>query len=213
MVQLITATDRVYRYVKERIIEGQLPGGDMVTEGQIASETEVSRTPVREAFLRLETEGYLRLYPKRGAVISPISPEESREVFEARLLLESHAAEHICQQPERVRLGLVEQLAINLDAQEAAIESGDLSAYSSMDADFHHAVVQAGGNRLLFGFFCTIRERHQRLIFASVGGDHHSAKAFVAGHRELLEHLRAGNTAGYQSALIKHLTLAEDILK
>ncbi|WP_080796022.1 GntR family transcriptional regulator [Corynebacterium pacaense] len=213
MVQLITATDRVYRYVKGRIIDGQLPGGDMVTEGQIASETQVSRTPVREAFLRLQTEGYLHLYPKRGAVISPITPEESGEVFDARLLLESHAAAHICRQPERVRLALCDTLETNLDAQDAAIESGDLDAYSSMDADFHHAVVEAGGNRLLFGFFCTIRERHQRLIFASVGGDHRSARAFVAGHRELLEQLRAGNAAGYQSALTKHLTLAEDILK
>ena len=52
----------------------------------------MSRTPVREAFLRLEAEGLLRLYPQRGALVVPVSSEESRAVIEARLLLEQFAA-------------------------------------------------------------------------------------------------------------------------
>jgi Transcriptional regulators len=213
MVHTVTATDRVYSHVKTQIIDGHLPGGEMITEGQIAAGMSVSRTPVREAFLRLETEGYLRLYPKRGAVIAPITPEESGEVFDARLLLESHAATRICRQPERTRLALCARLSELVDAQEESIEAGNLTRYSSLDADFHRTVVEAGGNSLLFGFFCTIRERHQRLVYASVGGDQHSARTFVAGHRELLGQLRNADANAYKTALTHHLTLAEDILK
>ena len=55
----------------------------------------MSRTPVREAFLRLEAEGLLRLYPKRGALVVPVSPEEVRNVMEARLVLEWFAVENV----------------------------------------------------------------------------------------------------------------------
>ncbi|NKS66646.1 GntR family transcriptional regulator, partial [Rhodococcus hoagii] len=55
------------------ILSGALPGGELISEGEIASRMGSSRTPVREAFLRLEAEGWMRLYPKRGALIVPIA--------------------------------------------------------------------------------------------------------------------------------------------
>ena len=64
-----SAADAAYAKVKERILDGDLAGGTMVSEGTIADELGMSRTPVREAFLRLQVEGWMRLYPKRGALI------------------------------------------------------------------------------------------------------------------------------------------------
>ena len=72
------AKDRAYAYVKERILEGAYPGGELLSEGEVAEALEVSRTPVREAFLLLEAEGLMRLYPKRGALVVPVSPGEDR---------------------------------------------------------------------------------------------------------------------------------------
>ena len=56
----------------------------------------MSRTPVREAFLRLEAEGLLRLFPKRGALVVPVSPAEVEAVLEARELVEGHAVAKLC---------------------------------------------------------------------------------------------------------------------
>lgn len=61
-----SAAERAYRHLKRAILEQVHPGGSLVSEGEIAEATGVSRTPVREALLRLETEGLVRLYPKRG---------------------------------------------------------------------------------------------------------------------------------------------------
>ncbi|WP_157897403.1 GntR family transcriptional regulator, partial [Mycobacteroides chelonae] len=78
----ISASEEAYRSVKERILSGDIPGGELLSEGEISARMGCSRTPVREAFLRLETEGWLRLYPKRGALVVPITPEERRHVVD-----------------------------------------------------------------------------------------------------------------------------------
>ncbi|MBH0121440.1 GntR family transcriptional regulator, partial [Rhodococcus sp. CX] len=91
MSKLHSAAEQAYREVKERILSGTLPGGELISEGEIAAEMGTSRTPVREAFLRLETEGWMRLYPKRGALVVPVADGEAEHVVAARLLLEADA--------------------------------------------------------------------------------------------------------------------------
>src|ERR1700730_2153732 len=86
------AKDRAHDYVKRQVLTGAFPGGDLISEGEVATALGMSRTPVREAFLRLEAEGLLRLYPQRGALVVQVSSDEARAVIEARLLLEQFAA-------------------------------------------------------------------------------------------------------------------------
>src|SRR5690349_25014918 len=89
----MSAGERAYRHVKEQILSGELPGGELLSEGEVAAALGMSRTPVRGAFAQLEAEGYLRTYPKRGAIVTPISPREAEEVMEARWVIERHALE------------------------------------------------------------------------------------------------------------------------
>ena len=77
------AAETAYQHTKRHILTGGLPAGTMLSEGEIAGQLGLSRTPVREAFLRLETEGWLRLYPKRGALVVPVAPGEAEAVVEA----------------------------------------------------------------------------------------------------------------------------------
>lgn len=83
----VPAAERAYEHLKRRIIDDEVDDSDMLSEAALASELGMSRTPVREAFLRLEVEGFLKLYPKRGALVVPISPREIREVYEALSLI------------------------------------------------------------------------------------------------------------------------------
>ena len=75
------AKDRSFDYVKTQVLTGAFPGGELISEGDVASALRMSRTPVREAFLRLEAEGLLRLYPQRGALVVSVSPGEVRAVI------------------------------------------------------------------------------------------------------------------------------------
>ncbi|GAB7193713.1 GntR family transcriptional regulator [Kineococcus sp. NUM-3379] len=155
----LPAAERVYVAVKTAILDRSLPGGELLTEGDIAERVGVSRTPVREGLLRLEAEGLLRLIPKRGALVVPVSPEEVEDVLEARELVEVHAAEEAWARRE----GFVPELTRLLEAMRAALGAQDAWALMSADRAFHAAVVTAAGNAVLTRFYDSLRDRQMRM--------------------------------------------------
>ena len=140
----------------------------MLSEGEVAGELEVSRTPVREAFLLLEAEGLLRLYPKRGALVVPVSAEEINEVLETRLIIERHCAEQIARRGPEV---LVQQLRALLSDQERHIRRGNRIGFVEADRLFHRAIVSADGNSILTRLHDSLRERQRRMGAAIVARD------------------------------------------
>src|SRR6202048_2421638 len=118
------AKDRAHDYVKTQVLTGAFPGGELISEGEVAEALGMSRTPVREAFLRLEAEGLLRLYPQRGALVIPVSPEGVRAVMEARLVLEQFAVEKIIRRGPASCGAIADALAAELERQRrAGVES------------------------------------------------------------------------------------------
>src|SRR4051794_10845707 len=87
-----SASERAYDYVKARLLDGRFAGGTLLSENDLAPRLGVSRTPVRQALVQLEAEELVELYPKRGALVVPISPSEAEDVLEARMLIEQHCA-------------------------------------------------------------------------------------------------------------------------
>src|SRR3954451_7664571 len=138
-----SAAARVYAHMKERLLDGRFPGGTLLSENEIAQRLGLSRTPVRQAFVQLEGEQLLELYPKRGALVVPISPSEASDVLEARLLIEQH-----CARRAAVVGGpaLAAELAETIAAQERSLEEGVGFAWA--DRQFHRAIVSAAGNKL-----------------------------------------------------------------
>ncbi|MGV8979257.1 MAG: GntR family transcriptional regulator [Cellulomonas sp.] len=199
----VPAAETAYQYVRELVLDDRLPGGTMISEGEIAGQLVLSRTPVREAFLRLEAEGWLRLYPKRGALVVPIAAGEAQSVVDARLLVEVHAVESLPDSESRARL--VATLGASVAQQAAALDRGDLAEYSSLDSGFHLAIVAAGGNPLLTSFSVTLRERQQRMVARSLWRDVERARGFVVGHERLTDFIRDGDPRGFAGALRRHL--------
>ncbi|HEY0186140.1 MAG TPA: GntR family transcriptional regulator [Cellulomonas sp.] len=202
------AAEVAYQHVKDALLTGRLHGGEMVSEGDVAGELAMSRTPVREAFLRLATEGWLRLFPKRGALVVPVAPGEAEAVLDARLLLESHAVETVVAGPAPARARLAARLRALVEAQRAAVAAGDLAGYAEQDAAFHQAIVAAGGNGLLTGFAVTLRERQRRMIALSVGSGGERAPGFMDGHDSLVAAIDAGDADGFRARLAEHLRSA-----
>ncbi|MFW0786602.1 GntR family transcriptional regulator [Gordonia sp. CPCC 206044] len=204
-----TAAERVYDEVKELILTNALVGGELISEGDVAARCAVSRTPVREAFLRLETEGWMRLYPKRGALVVPIGEREARDVVGARTLLEEHAVRSIVDDPA-ARAVLVAQLEENLTAHRGA-DWADLAEFSRLDAQFHQLIVAAGDNPLLADFFVALGERHRRMTSASVHRDASIPERILTDHRALLTAIEAGDADAFASSLGAHLAGVHDL--
>lgn len=201
---LYSASEQVYREVKERILSGSLPGGELISEGEIAGGMGLSRTPVREAFLRLEAEGWMRLYPKRGALVVPVAEGEAQHVVEARQLLETHSVRVLLTEP-RARELLVARLRESLSEQREIAQAGDMSAFSAADADFHRMIVEAGENPLLLTFYSGIRERQRRMTANSLARDPGQLSRIIADHEHLTELIEAGDEVGFSAAVLDHM--------
>ena len=200
------AAERAYDFVKEKIIDGSFEPSQMLSEASLATEMGISRTPMHEAFLRLEVEGFLQLYPRRGALIVPISPQEIREVYEARLLVDRHCAEKICAMSDAERADIADQLDATIAEQDTALNGADLRAYAQLDARFHQIIMDGGANSLLAGLGHQLRERQQRFTATAIGRNVARARIFVDQHRTLADALRTGDLDAYLSTLDTHLT-------
>lgn len=196
--------EQAYLFVKEQILSGELPGQSLLSEGEIALRLNISRTPVREAFLRLQAEGWMQLYPKRGALVTPIPVGEKETVLEARELLEGHAARHICASPIRSKT-LVVTLAEIINRQVAALAAKDGQAYARADLYFHQHVVQAGDNPILTAYYETLADRHRRMTSSSVWGKTAMARNVINDHQQLATAIAQGKPAAYSKILHDHL--------
>jgi DNA-binding GntR family transcriptional regulator len=186
------AKDRAHAWVKGRILDGSFAGGELLSEGEVAEALRVSRTPVREAFLLLEAEGLMRLYPKRGALVVAVSPEEVRDVMDTRLLLERHAARRAAR-AEAGREAVVGALREVIAGQEEALAGDDLPAFAAADRDFHHALVASAGNGILTRLSESLRDRQRRMVALTVARDPGLARRFLEEHRAICDAIAAGD--------------------
>lgn len=204
MTASLSASEQAYRHVKELILNGQLPAGDMITEGQIVAEVSLSRTPVREAFLRLEAEGWLKLFPKRGALVVPVQPNEMEQVLEARQLIETHAVKAVARHPEEAAT-LGDALLAIVGQMRQAMEDGDIESFSLLDTEFHLTIVVSADNDILSGIYRGLRERLRRMTTRSVWQDRARMEGILTDHTDLAHIIRRGDVEAFSERLLEHM--------
>lgn len=195
------AAERVYTHVKDAVLHRRYEGGTLLTEGDLAEAVGVSRTPVREALLRLEAEGLLKLYPKKGALVLPVSAQEITDVVETRLLVEKHAAGKAVPAPPAL-IARLEELVDDMRAQAAA---GDLAAVSVSDRAFHAEIVRSAGNRILSGLYEQLRDRQLRMGEAVMHAHPDRIAKNIAEHTEILDALRSGDAEAAIRVVDRHV--------
>ncbi|MFZ0218174.1 MAG: GntR family transcriptional regulator [Candidatus Dormiibacterota bacterium] len=201
----MSAQHAAYDFTKRKILDGSYTEGTLLSEGMVADAIGISRTPVREAFLRLEAEGLLRLYPKRGALIVPIPDGEAENVLEARLTIEAFTADRVVRAAAERREPLVRAMAGDLAEQRSIAAEADWAAFSGVDRRFHRRLVAAAGNPVLAVFYDSLRDRQIRLTMRSLFRDERRSELILREHAQIVELLRAGDEAGLRRALAAHL--------
>ena len=126
----------------------------------MAEELGISRTPVREALIRLANEGLVELIPRHGMRVLPVSPGDMREIYEVLTALESAAAEILARRkPSDSELRPLVEATSDMTR---ALRSNDLDAWAAADASFHHGLVQLAGNRTLIDAVARLGDRVHR---------------------------------------------------
>ncbi|WP_328670407.1 GntR family transcriptional regulator [Streptomyces sp. NBC_00328] len=196
------AADRVYAHVKQGVLERRYEGGSLLTEGELADAVGVSRTPVREALLRLEAEGLIKLYPKKGALVLPVSAQEIADVVETRQLVEEHAARKAVPASPRL-LARLEEL---LDQQKEQAAAGDLAAAAVTDRCFHAEIVRSGGNEILSRLYDQLRDRQLRMGVAVMHAHPDRITKTLVEHEQILQALRAGDADAVVALIHGHVS-------
>jgi DNA-binding GntR family transcriptional regulator len=191
------ASRRAYAHVKQRLLDGRFPGGMLLSENALARELEISRTPIRQAFGQLEAEGLVELYPRRGALVVPISASEADDVREARELIEPFCARRAAGP------ALAAELEAALAEQERAVSQG--GDFAAADRRFHRAIVSAAGNDMLTRAYDALADRHQRMAATTVARDPSRIARFIAEHRQIAQALADGDGDTAAERLREHL--------
>lgn len=195
--------DAAYAQIRRRILDVVWSPGYQVLEQDVAIELNMSRTPVREAMIRLQREGLLEVIPRHGMRVLPVSPGDMRELYQVLTALECMAAELLAlRKPSDKELM---PLIAATTAMDEALKADDLDAWAVADESFHAMLVDLSGNRQLKetvlnywdrahrARMFTLRLRpkptnstreHMRMVECFLAGDVKGAAEITRSHRE-----------------------------
>jgi DNA-binding GntR family transcriptional regulator len=199
-----TAAARAYEFAKWAILSAVYPVGAVITETGLAHETGLSRTPVREALLRLEAEGLVTVHPRRGAVVNRFSQREIEDVLEARMLVEHHTAARSFARRAAL-VPLVEEAHAIMERKRV---EQDTAGFTAADRLFHELIVDAAENAVLSAVYRMLRERQTLFTSTLVRGRADRMLAAIQEHERILQTLRGDDEAAFLAAVDQHLQWA-----
>jgi DNA-binding GntR family transcriptional regulator len=200
--------DLAYRSIFEAIVSLALPPGSPLSERQLGEELHVSKTPVREALARLEREGFAVTLPYRGTLVTTLSRDDIREIFDLRALLEGHAA---FQATNRFSPTDLDELRGLLETAALAETSGDATRYFTANDRFHQMFIERAWNERLRQQLANLAA-HARRIRAATAPIGHTIGMDLKYHRELVGAVETGDAACARDVLQRDIVEFESLL-
>ncbi len=182
----LTLREKILEHIRDAIISGALKAGSKVSEPELAERYGISRTPIREAFRQLESEGYLRVIPRRGAVVSEFTQKDVEEFYAIKSILEGYAARQACLKLSEKEIDKLQQN--NRRLSELA-EQNDFKTFFKVHNDFHEMFIKAADNEKLRELISSVVTRFQRLRFMSLSLPGRMQVA-VQEHEKIIEAFR-----------------------
>ena len=160
-----TLREKILETIREAILKGQLKPGEKVAEPELAERFGISRTPIREAFRQLESEGYLTVIPRKGAVVTSLSERAVEEFYAIKSILEGYAARMAA---KNLTARDIEKLeGINERLGQLAAE-GDVKTFFRVHNEFHELFIKAAENEKLQELINQMMLKFNRLRLASL---------------------------------------------
>ena len=200
--------EEVYGSLKKSILNGKLKAGQRLIEEQLANQVGMSRTPVREAFHKLERDDLVFRLPKGGFAIREFTKEDVEEIFGIRSALESYAAYLATLNIAPDKLSILEK---KIDELERVLDSGDDEKIVQLHTDFHEILYKTSKSKKLIGMIDNFHEYFYgyrlALLPTSAG-----FKTSIAEHRTILEAMKKKNSRLVERLVRNHLEKGRDLV-
>ncbi len=195
--------DSVYERIRKKILDSEVAPGSQILEQELAVMLGVSRTPIREAVIRLQNEGLLDIVPRHGVRIVPIAVSDMREIYDVLISLEPRAAELLAARgasPEELRL-----LEAACERMTDALTTGGMEEWALADEEFHLGIVQLSKNRRLVDIVLNCWDQvHRARYFTLRLRSHPQPLKSIEEHYEIIEAIRRGNARAASQLYRRH---------
>jgi DNA-binding GntR family transcriptional regulator len=197
----VSLVDEAYEQIRRRILDNAWPPGHRALEQEVALALGMSRTPVREALLRLQADGLVEVIPRHGMRVLPVSPDDMREIYQILTALECMAAELLAERKPTDKV--LQPLVVASKAMDKALKAEDLDAWAAADERFHAHLVELCGNRQLQATALNYWERAHRARMFTLRLRPKPVNS-TKEHMQMVERLRAGDAAGAAAVTRAH---------
>jgi DNA-binding GntR family transcriptional regulator len=206
------AASVAYDEVKRRIVETIYKPGTKLSEARLVDELGLGRSPIRTAFSRLQAEGWLAVSPQSGSYVRALSEQEIREIFETRLLLETHVTRLAAKNMDEVRLKKLRAAFRRLAPRGRVQDDGVFDDFNELDSMFHSAIYEAAGNGLMTSILMNLLEKVRwiKKSFPSTPGRMKLSFAEIEG---VLESLEKRDPASAAQRMREHIGNAADFAR
>jgi DNA-binding GntR family transcriptional regulator len=197
------AIDGVYERIRKKVLDSELAPGSQILEQELAVMLGVSRTPVREAVIRLHNEGLLEIIPRHGVRIVPIAVSDMREIYDVLISLEPRAAELLALRgasPKELR-----QLEVCCERMTDALARDEMEEWALADEEFHLGIVRLSGNRRLADIVLNCWDQvHRARYFTLRLRKHPHPSKSIEEHYEIIEAIRRGDAKAASDIYRRH---------
>jgi len=197
----VPAKARLVDRIREQIVAGVFPLGTRVSDKEIAAEMRVSRTPVREALLQLQSEGLIVVRPRSGTFVFGVSGSELAQICELRSLFETGALRMAA---AGNAASLVGALTYPVAEAALALEEKDYARCEALDTVFHETLIALSGNKYLVESYRTISTK-VRALRARLAQNHARVADAIAQHRRIVDLVAVGKTEAAAQEIASHV--------
>ena len=194
-------SETVYAILHKNIVNLTLVPGTMISEKDIAERLQVSRTPVREAFIKLSHEALVNIFPQKGTFVSKIDLSRVQEERFLRESLESAVLDRFVTSHTEES---IDRLRMNLKKQRGAVDQNDLSKFIDYDDQFHAIMFDETRKNLCYTVLQSFSSHYRRIRYLSIFFSNISSQN-IEQHQELLEAIERQDSAEASAVLKRHI--------
>ena len=194
--------DDAYERIKQLIQTQVFKPGTFVSERELAARMSMSKTPVRSALERLQTEGFVQISPQQGAVVRESSLHEIVDMIDFRVALESYVLRRLV---GRLTHRQTQRLGENLKQQEWVVEAHDVRRCTQLDAEFHLMFCEFLGNQEIMRVMRSLRDRQFRTVLRIFTQDVARVRASYLEHVAIADAIELGDGDQAVERLVTHL--------
>jgi len=207
-VQHQTLREKILENIRDAILKGELKPGERVSEPDIAERYGISRTPIREAFRQLESEGYLTVVPRKGAVVAKHTEKDIEEFYSIKSVLEGYAAHLAAEKMTAKDLDKLE--AINNRLAKLS-KTNDVKTFFRVHNEFHEYFIRAAGNQRLLELIHQLLQKFEYLRVASLSINGRM-EISVQEHKKILDAFRRNDGAAADLLVRKNAAYGGQVL-